>query len=289
MWEAALEAGPVSEVLARAGRLEQRIMRLFGPPESEIAQTLRRAEASGVPLERLEITTCLRRGEIEIATVFDPEAAEDYAAFETVVAEEYGERLFARNGETIDDIVIAALAGRTIATAESCTGGLMAARLTDRGGSSAYALGGITAYSNEAKVKLAGVDPALIERHGAVSPEVASALADGAVAAFGADVGHRHHRHRRPGRGNRGEAGRDRVPVPGPRRRADRADGAAARRPRDGARADDDRRDASAASLVVIRSPAPPILAASRHRGRSPEPVGREPGGPPHEIAADRL
>ena len=73
----------------------------------------------------------------------------------------------------------------------------MAARLTDRGGSSAYALGGITAYSNEAKVKLAGVDPALIERHGAVSPEVASALADGAVAAFGADVGHRHHRHRR--------------------------------------------------------------------------------------------
>ena len=111
MWEAALEAAPVREVLDRAGTLEQRIMRLFGPPESEIAQTLRRAEASGVPLERLEITTCLRRGEIEIATVFDPAAAEDYAAFEAVVAEEYGERLFARNGETIDDIVIAG-AGR---------------------------------------------------------------------------------------------------------------------------------------------------------------------------------
>jgi nicotinamide-nucleotide amidase len=189
MWEAALESAPVREVLDRAGTLEQRIMRLFGPPEAEIAQTLRRAEASGVPLERLEITTCLRRGEIEIATVFDPAARAEYDAFEAVVAEEYGERLFARNGETIDDIVIARLAGRTIATAESCTGGLMAARLTDRGGSSAYALGGITAYSNEAKVKLAGVDPALIERHGAVSPEVASALGDGAVAAFGADVG----------------------------------------------------------------------------------------------------
>ena len=71
----ALETEPVRAVLAGTGTLEQRIMRLFGPPESEIAQTLRDAEAAGVPLERLEITTCLRRGEIEIATVFDPSAA----------------------------------------------------------------------------------------------------------------------------------------------------------------------------------------------------------------------
>ena len=192
MWDAALATEAMQAVLAGAGTLEQRIMRLFGPPESEIAQTLREAETAGVPLERLEITTCLRRGEIEIATVFDPAASEDYAAFEAVIAERYGARLFARNGETIDDLVIAALLGppvRTVATAESCTGGLMAARLTDRGGSSAYALGGVTAYSNEAKVALAGVPAELIERHGAVSPEVASALADGAVERFGADLG----------------------------------------------------------------------------------------------------
>jgi nicotinamide-nucleotide amidase len=191
MWDAALESDAVRGVLEGATALEQRIMRLFGPPESEIAQTLRDAEAAGVPLERLEITTCLRRGEIEIATVFDPAAAEDYAAFEAVVAAQYGERLFARDGETIDDLVVARLLAhiRTVATAESCTGGLMAARLTDREGSSAYALGGITAYANEAKVKLAGVPASLIEAHGAVSPEVASALADGAISAFGADVG----------------------------------------------------------------------------------------------------
>ena len=189
MWSAALKTEPVRAVLEGAGTLEQRIMRLFGPPESEIAQTLRDAEAAGVPLSRLEITTCLRRGEIEIATVFEPSAAPDYEAFEAVVAEQYGERLFARDGETIDDLVIAALAGRTVATAESCTGGLMAARLTHRGGSSAYALGGITAYANEAKTAVAGVPADLIERHGAVSPEVASALADGAVSRFGADVG----------------------------------------------------------------------------------------------------
>jgi nicotinamide-nucleotide amidase len=76
-----------------------------------------------------------------------------------------------------------------VAVAESCTGGLMAGRLTDRAGSSAYVLGGATAYSNEAKVRLAGVPAALIERHGAVSPEVAAALGDGARERFGADVG----------------------------------------------------------------------------------------------------
>ena len=79
--------------------------------------------------------------------------------------------------------------GLTIATAESCTGGLLAARLTDLAGSSDYVLGGLVVYSNEAKAALAGVDPALIERVGAVSLEVAEALADGARAALDADLG----------------------------------------------------------------------------------------------------
>ena len=65
----------------------------------------------------------------------------------------------------------------------------MAARLTERAGSSDYMLGGIMAYSNAAKIALADVPAELIERHGAVSPEVAAALADGARARFGADVG----------------------------------------------------------------------------------------------------
>jgi nicotinamide-nucleotide amidase len=182
----------LAELVARAPALEQRIMRLFGPPESEIARTLRDAEAAGVALDRLEITTCLRRGEIEIATVFSPSAGEDYAAFEAAVLERHGAAVFARDGETIDELVASALLGpplRTVATAESCTGGLMAGRLTDRAGSSAYVLGGITAYSNEAKIALAGVPAELIAAYGAVSAEVAAALADGAVARFGADVG----------------------------------------------------------------------------------------------------
>jgi nicotinamide-nucleotide amidase len=192
MWRAALEAGALKTALAGATTYEQRIVRMFGIPESEIANTLRALEAGGVALDRLEITTCLRRGEIEVATVFEPAAEPDYAAFEAGLLERHGERIFARAGETIDAIVSGLLLGppvRTIAVAESCTGGLMAGRLTDVAGSSAYVLGGATVYSNAAKTDLAGVPAELIERHGAVSPEVAAALADGARARFGAGVG----------------------------------------------------------------------------------------------------
>jgi nicotinamide-nucleotide amidase len=97
--------------------------------------------------------------------------------------------LFSEDGATIDEQVAGLLDGRTIAVAESCTGGLMAGRLTDRAGSSAYVLGGVVVYSDEAKVAFADVPAALIAAHGAVSPEVAAALADGACARFGADLG----------------------------------------------------------------------------------------------------
>jgi nicotinamide-nucleotide amidase len=192
MWPAALESPPLRAALAGAGTFEQRMLRMWGLPESELAATLLEAEAAGVPLGRLEVTTCLRRGELEVATLFDPAAAPDYDALEAALLERHGRQVFSRDGSTIDDIVAGLLAGppaRTVATAESCTGGLMAGRLTERAGSSAYVLGGVTAYSNEAKVALAGVPAQLIERHGAVSPEVAAALADGARARFGADVG----------------------------------------------------------------------------------------------------
>jgi nicotinamide-nucleotide amidase len=107
------------------------------------------------------------------------------------VRERHADTLFSDDGRTVDQQVADLLraGGLTIATAESCTGGLLAARLTDLAGSSDYVLGGLVVYSNEAKVALAGVDPALIERVGAVSREVAEALADGARAALEADFG----------------------------------------------------------------------------------------------------
>jgi nicotinamide-nucleotide amidase len=191
MWPAAAAADTLRAAIGSATTYEQRTLRLYGIPESEIAETLRAAEASGPGLEGLEITTCLRRGELEVVTRFEPAASDAYAAFEDVVRERHADTLFSLDGATVDEQVAELLRSRgwTIATAESCTGGLLAGRLTDLAGSSAYVRGGLVVYSNEAKTALAGVPADLIERVGAVSAEVAEALADGARAALGADVG----------------------------------------------------------------------------------------------------
>ncbi|HKH17119.1 MAG TPA: competence/damage-inducible protein A [Solirubrobacteraceae bacterium] len=189
MWGTAVQTEPLRALLARAGALEERLLRLFGVPESEIALSMRALERDGVPLDRLEITTCLRRGEIEIATVFSPDAEAEYDAFAAGLRARHGDALFSEDGASVDEQVAGLLAGRTVAVAESCTGGLMAARLTDRAGSSAYVLGGVVVYSNKAKAAFADVPAELIERRGAVSPEVAAALADGAIGRFGAELG----------------------------------------------------------------------------------------------------
>ncbi|WP_205698204.1 competence/damage-inducible protein A [Conexibacter sp. SYSU D00693] len=191
MWETATQTDAFRAAIAGATEYRQRMLRMFGIPESEIAETLRKAREGGVDIDRLEITTCLRRGEVEVVTRWEPTEDAVYEAFERVVRERHADTLFSDDGTSVDEQVAALLrdGGATIATAESCTGGLLAGRLTELEGSSAYVLGGVVVYSNDAKAKLAGVDPALIERHGAVSTEVAEALADGARAALGADVG----------------------------------------------------------------------------------------------------
>jgi nicotinamide-nucleotide amidase len=190
MWPTAVATEAFRAAIGGAVELRQQTLRLFGIPESEIAETLRLAEdAHG--LEGLEITTCLRRGEVEVVTRFSPDAASVYEQFVSTVRERHERTLFSEDGRTVDQQVADMLRSRgwTIATAESCTGGLLAGRLTELAGSSDYVLGGLVVYSNEAKATLAGVDPSLIARVGAVSVEVAEALADGARARVGADVG----------------------------------------------------------------------------------------------------
>ncbi len=190
MWEDALTSAPFRRAIAGAQPGEREIVRLFGVPEAQISATLREAAAAGLELAQLEITTCLRRGELEISTRFAAGSRGHYVSLLSFIEERHGEHLFSRDGSTIDEQVAQLLAGgETIATAESCTGGLLAARLTERAGSSAYVLGGTVAYSNDAKSGVLGVDPQLIERHGAVSVEVARALADGARRSFQASVG----------------------------------------------------------------------------------------------------
>ncbi len=189
MWKMALETEAFRAAIAGAPTYSHGMLRLVGMPESEIASTLREAEAQGIELAPLEITTCLRRGEIEVSTRFEPAAQETYDRLEAFIADRHADAVFSRDGSTVDEQVAKLLVGRSVAVAESCTGGLLAARLTERPGSSAYFAGGVVAYSNEAKSDLVGVDPGLIERVGAVSEEVAEGLADGAMERFSADFG----------------------------------------------------------------------------------------------------
>ncbi len=189
MWETARGTDAFRAAIDGAPVYRTRAMRLFGIPESEIASTLTAAEDAGLDLAPLEITTCLRRGEIEVTTTFEPAAEPQYDALLGFIRARHGDTLFSEDGSTIDEQVARLLSGHALAVAESCTGGLLAGRLTDRAGSSDYFLGGGVVYSNAAKIDLAGVDPGVIERFGAVSVEVAEALAEGIARRFGADVG----------------------------------------------------------------------------------------------------
>jgi nicotinamide-nucleotide amidase len=187
MWPKALESEEVRELLGRADSYRLDTLKLFGIPESEIAKTLREIEAE-VDLSPLEITTCLRQSELVVDIRSRPGDEELVARLSDAIAARHGRFLFSRDGESIDDQVAELLAGRRIALAESSTGGLLGARLTQRPGASAYFAGGVVAYSDEAKSELLGVPAKLIAAHGAVSPEVAEAMADGALARFEADV-----------------------------------------------------------------------------------------------------
>ena len=189
MWPRALSAPPAQELLGRAEPYRTMSIRMFGIPESELAQALREIEEDGVSLGELEITTCLRGGEL-VTDVRHRDGAEEAAEeLRRGLAERLGRFTYTESGESIEEVVFGLLGDRTLAVGESCTGGLLAGRLTLRPGSSRWFAGGVVAYSNAAKAELLGVDPKLVESRGAVSPEVAEAMADGALRRFGADVG----------------------------------------------------------------------------------------------------
>ncbi|PZS24810.1 MAG: competence/damage-inducible protein A [Pseudonocardiales bacterium] len=188
MWPAALATPAAKAVLARTRPFESAQLRLFGLPESQIAVTLREVGET-LDLTPLEITTCLRRAElvIDIRHRSGAEATRD-ALVEQIRAR-HARYVFSIDGTSLDQQLAGLLRGRRIGLAESCTGGLLAARLTEQPGSSGYVAGGVVAYSNAVKTELLGVAAELIEQHGAVSPEVARAMADGARDHFGAEVG----------------------------------------------------------------------------------------------------
>jgi nicotinamide-nucleotide amidase len=181
LWPRALETEPVRRVLDQTAPQEHRVLRFFGASESEVARAL--AEAGGEP-PGVAATICARDFEIHV-DLYGP--ADDLA---DAFRERLGRHLFSEEERGVEEIVLELCRARrwTLATAESCTGGLVAARLTSVPGSSDVFLGAVVAYSNEVKERELGVDAELLGRYGAVSAETAAAMAAGARERLHADV-----------------------------------------------------------------------------------------------------
>jgi nicotinamide-nucleotide amidase len=187
LWPRVAETGPLAALLARARVPERRTLRMFGVSESAVAQTLAAAGGDG---DGVDVTICARDFEIHV-DLFAQEGAEEHAAaIEEALASANEQYVFSRDERPTAELVLDLLRerGLTLGTAESCTGGLVAARLTDVPGSSDVFHGAIVAYANEVKAVQLGVDEAVLAEHGAVSAETAAAMARGARSALDVTV-----------------------------------------------------------------------------------------------------
>jgi nicotinamide-nucleotide amidase len=182
-------------VLPRLGKMGrpvfQGLEKLFlctGLGETEIAERL---EKIGLPTPEIEVGYCASAGQIEVRLAAAPEHARLLETQAVAVRTALGAAIFAEERIGLEEAVGRLLTAqhKTLAVAESCTGGLIGHRLTQIAGSSAYFLGGVIAYANESKIRELGVARELLERHGAVSEEVARAMAAGVRTRFGADYG----------------------------------------------------------------------------------------------------
>jgi nicotinamide-nucleotide amidase len=187
LWGNAVAAEPFRRLLERTRPPGRRLLRFFGLSESSVAQAL--ADAGGEP-DGVAVTICARDFEIEIDVVAEPDAEQAAEALEAALGERLDRWLFARDDRPVAELVLGLCRARglTLATAESCTGGMVASRLTDVPGSSDVFVGGAVAYSDELKDALLGVPQAVLAEHGAVAAETAAAMARGARERLAADV-----------------------------------------------------------------------------------------------------
>jgi nicotinamide-nucleotide amidase len=184
LWPRVLETEPLRRLLARAHAPERRVLRFYGASESEVARSLAVVGGDG---DGVDVTICARDFELHVDLFVQPGAGARAAEIEAGLESRH---LFSREETSTAELVLSLLRerGLTLATAESCTGGLVSARLTDVPGSSAVFVGGIVAYSNDVKAAQLGVPEAVLREHGAVSAETAAEMARGARERLGADV-----------------------------------------------------------------------------------------------------
>jgi nicotinamide-nucleotide amidase len=187
LWPRAIESEPVRKVLSRAREPERRVLRFYGASESEIARAL---EESGGEGGGVTATICAREFEIHVDLFVEAEGRARADELVEGLRERAGRHLFVEDERPVEALVLDACRerGLTLATAESCTGGLVAARLTSVPGSSDVFLGAVVAYADEVKARELEVPAEVLERHGAVSAEAAAAMAAGARSRLEADV-----------------------------------------------------------------------------------------------------
>ena len=168
----------------------RRVLKIAGMTESGVEERLKPYYAAHPE----PLTILATSGQTELHLAADGAAVEALAliaARERELRALFGHKIFGADDDVLEGVIgrILTERGETVATAESCTGGLLASRITDVAGSSAYFMGGAVCYTAASKTALAGVDPALIAAHGEVSEEVAIALARGARERFGTTYG----------------------------------------------------------------------------------------------------
>lgn len=178
------EVLPILRRLSGGGNiLQMQVYRVIGMGESAVEAAIgREIEASG----DVEVGYCARLNEVDFRLVG---SAAHLASWHNRVLAVLGDHLLSQNAESLEECIIQRLTEipATLATAESCTGGLLAHRLTNVPGASAVFLQGLVVYSNAAKESLLGVEPAILHEHGAVSAPVARAMAEGVLKRSNAD------------------------------------------------------------------------------------------------------
>src|SRR5438552_16691252 len=175
---------PLLQSLAPSSAIEQRVYKVAGVGESRVEEAIGERVLA---LPGIELGYCARPGEVDLRIIGKAEAIEQA---DTIIRSTLGPSVFSAADETLEEVIVKLLLQRnqTVAVAESCTGGFLANRITNVPGASAVFLAGYVCYANQAKIEMLDVDRELIEKHGAVSEQVACALAEHARACARSDL-----------------------------------------------------------------------------------------------------
>jgi len=165
---------PLLQSLAPSSAIEQRAYKVAGMGESSVEEAI---GEKVLAIPGIELGYCARPGEVDVRIIGKPQPIQQADA---IIRSALGFSIFSTADETLEEVVVRLLTKRnqTLATAESCTGGLIANRITNVPGASIVFIAGYVCYANQAKINMLDVDPKLVERHGAVSESVARTLAE---------------------------------------------------------------------------------------------------------------